>query len=115
MILDEKELRIGNLVLDSTKNTTLVETLIPEHNRVRYGIPLTKSWLLKLGADSFGDQLTIKLGHRFFVYYDTVGFGVFTENTDTDEDSSVIHEHIKCVHQLQNLYYALAGKELTIT
>ena len=105
------ELRIGNLVYDSTMNTTVVESIIPEHGRVRHPIPLTEKWLVRFGFDSLG-----KFGY---------GIGQFrlefSKNLAKDHgvefvfwiDRSIIP--IKSVHQLQNLYFALTGEELTIT
>jgi len=75
----------------------VVESLMP--------IPLTKEWLLKFG---FEKKITSDVFPTFFknkinvndrvVYVSEYGF----------------LNHIKNVHQLQNLYYALTGEELTI-
>lgn len=67
-------------------------------------IPLTEEWLLKFGFDSLG---TYGFGIGKFHVVNRLGKWCFPIN----------HElvYLKHVHQLQNLYFALAGEELQIT
>lgn len=74
-------------------------------------IPLTEEILLKLGfekltskKDGFlADTYTCKKGTSFIVYFDGVRLSVsFWQGNEK-----------KYVHQLQNLYFALTGEELT--
>jgi hypothetical protein len=106
--MDIKELRVGNLLYNgfnelievkniSHYNTSgfLLETLKP--------IELTEEWLQKFG----------------FELYDSVEFRHFYRKNDFDlnQDYQPIDFdciEIKYVHQLQNLYFALTGKELEI-
>lgn len=118
-MIEIKEIRQGNY-LHRRGNNELVqikdtETYIKVSRcpQIYNPIPIDEEWLLKLGFNTFGDELCLKLGHRFFLVFDTCGFGIFTENTDTDEKAAVLHEHIKYIHQIQNLYHALTGEELT--
>ena len=68
-------------------------------------IPLTKEWLIKFGFVLSGDLFHI---NRLFVIWNGKGF----DNTDyMHYKTEVILKH---VHQLQNLYFALTGEELTI-
>jgi hypothetical protein len=67
-------------------------------------IPLTEEWLLKFGFDK-GSYFFSKDGFEFYLndgengnWYPLVGGSV----------------KIEYVHQLQNLYFALTGEELTI-
>lgn len=110
-----EELMIGNLVLDSTENTTIVESIIPEHNRVRYGIILTEEWLLKFGFDKRINPASAPIWDEDIEYgYDGYRFSQdvygkwfllgYTWNT----------KHFGYVHQLQNLYFCLTGTHLTI-
>ena len=67
-----------------------------------FGIPLTEEWLVKFGFDKYQSNiclLNISLewdnkGRYFFQWYDVT--------------------YLEYVHQLQNLYFALTGNELTI-
>jgi hypothetical protein len=76
-------------------------------NKVHRGIPLTEDWLVKLGFVKYGvmfhlPPLTIIFNSekkQFIVY---IGL---------DESTSY---YPKFVHQLQNLYFALTGEELTV-
>lgn len=78
-------------------------------------IPLTEEWLVKFGfkKDEIGvfvnicykQNLSIGLnlvGDKYCIVYLTGSFGM------------VQPKHIKSVHQLQNLYFALTGEELTL-
>ena len=74
------------------------------------GIPLTEEWLLKFGFKEsktfFGRNSFEKDGYHLIKngkYFEFLVIG-----------SSVILAKIKYVHQLQNLYFALTGKELEI-
>lgn len=127
-MIDPKELRIGNVVMYGSdiaiiyrlgatycysnlliENTTGVTT-----DEIKYhsGIPLTEEWLLKMG---------------FKKRQDPGIFGMYTKDECWDLDKFEggyyfkDHElnHINsapmiCVHQMQNLFFALTGEELTI-
>ncbi|WP_131828098.1 hypothetical protein [Elizabethkingia anophelis] len=69
-------------------------------------IHLTEEWLVKLGfekSDSLSNCTKTTNGYKF----DFAGGEVLYLD-------SVRLKHIKYVHQLQNLYFALTGEELTI-
>ncbi len=66
-------------------------------------IPLTEEWLLKFGFDRNGKKLTF---WKIDLVEDEEGIFSF--------DESRIYIDVKYVHQLQNLYFALVGEELTI-
>jgi len=101
------ELRIGNLVLDNVGlpltmtagyfgNTSWIEP-----------IPLTEEWLLKFRfvLEQKKPNVYTKYGLQFRVWENTVVSFI---------DSRRDHRQIYTVHQLQNLYFALTGKELII-
>lgn len=114
--LKDSELRIGNLVFDSTGNTTIVESIIPEEKRIRYGIPINEKRLMNFGFEykrtALSNQYTLKefrinyvvegklKGKKYLVYANKVQMNNFG--------------HIKYIHQLQNFYYQLTGSELLI-
>lgn len=114
MIMKANELRVGNLILWKGIEVKIVDVAIisradndPEGFNMNYKpIPLTEEWLLNFGfsienGDYYNDDVSIKQllfepdneryfhfnGSRAFIYY---------------------------VHQLQNLFFALKGKELIL-
>lgn len=97
------ELRTGNYVYDTLGkvNTYIVKE---PHNQVK-PIPLTEEWLLKFGFERSG---LYNVKDEVYVY-DEYGL------TDTGFEYRFNYTQIKLkyVHQLQNLYFALTGKELT--
>ena len=118
------ELRIGNLISDINGNLCLVKTIredliIAKYYSVGYCIgdeeqfnkvELTEELLLKFGFEEKSKSKNFYLGNfRFHISkpanYD--GF-IFCDGYD------VITDRIKYVHQLQNLYFALTGEELTL-
>ena len=71
------------------------------------GIKITEEWLLKFGFKETKedkklkwfskDRLDIVLGEDNFIVFD-----------------HLVLKHLKCVHQLQNLYFSLTARELTV-
>jgi hypothetical protein len=124
-----KEFRLGNylFVPHSTTDITMITELVSQPiSGMEHGwcfgyaltaltlasacrpIPLTEEWLVKLGATKFpsgknkwqiGDKST-----RLLEYLDCRQ--VFIDVASSTE--------LKHVHQLQNLYFALTGEELSI-
>ena len=124
------ELRIGNL-LDYYGTTCFVlELLINDYAEFGYftdsvgfnrkltekhspkPIPLTEQWLFKLGAvkevyeDDEDDYYLIIRGDEFDIIYEN------DEVIYLDIVGKIVD--LKHVHQLQNLYFALTGEELTL-
>lgn len=114
------ELRLGNLIF--SKETQQVETITTisdeciTFNSITFdypvieeieSIPLTEEWLLKFEFEKELDSIYRKnQSHMIeFVIYDE---GILCTS------QSVCLNKIKSVHQLQNLYFALAGEELKI-
>ena len=113
------ELRIGNYVNSRRYNTVKVDAIMfdvlfmegidePESLIDISPIPLTEEWLVKLGFESEGNM-----------WYTTNNISYNTE------DNRVVREQpgilgtiynaitrVSYVHQLQNLYFVLTGKEL---
>ena len=111
------ELRIGNWVMGDLKKPYQFELSdfsdwYNEHNSHEFGnyiypIPLTEEWLLKFGFEYdtityYKNELMLSINKGYYnVWYHTLTHGrLFIE--------------MKYVHQLQNLYFALTGEELTI-
>ena len=110
------ELRIGNLFIEENSKE-IIEVIGLEKNRVVFSgiflykwqaipIPLTEEWLVKFGFEEKGSFYRIK-GSRFVeIISHCEGLDVCSQ--------SILLSHIKHVHQLQNLYYALTNEHLTI-
>lgn len=113
--MEAKELRIGNLVLSPYDNANIevngtdIFMLENKHHReVKFQpIPLTEEWLLKFGFKRFPWGLV-------------KGNILFKDNLKNPCEELILEigngfrVTIKYVHQLQNLYFALTGKELTL-
>jgi hypothetical protein len=121
------ELRIGNLVEGNGKihevSSIYADDIIRLFNKDKIAsigcfslkvinpIPITEEWLFKLGLDYTSEK---------DYYYITFTIkGLFFQSS-TSPDGFVYDRlletavFIKYVHQLQNLYFALTGEELTI-
>lgn len=133
------ELRIGNYVQNAgcrAKKVTksLMIAILDETIRFAEPIPLTEEWLLKFGViktDAF--DFENKATYHFNPVYQTgkkkdrhdivgsdLSICVYEANyhilLNVCDDNCFVTEGIKIesVHQLQNLYFALTGKELNI-
>ena len=75
-------------------------------------IPLTEEWLLKFGfkAHTYEDEV---FGY-FLNDFGYINEYQFRIRNFIDFEGIIIPKAIKTVHQLQNLYFALTGEELTL-
>ena len=85
--------------LDDSKN--IVEPAFSQLEEYLSPIQLTEEWLIKMGFFVNGDKF----------YKGEIGLYLDGNIWWCDE---IISENIISVHQLQNLYFALTGKELEI-
>lgn len=107
--MEAKDLRIGNWVNDDSCHDWQI-TLSDFYNMYLDDdcpftpIPLTEEWLVKFGfeKDSFGC-----LYFGYFYYRKSLFYS-------SGEFSNIGLPNIQYVHQLQNIYFALTGEELTI-
>ena len=74
-------------------------------------IPLAEEWLLKFGFAK-GYKYTSLETAEFDLDYDCLKNELYISFGDSPFHTEL--PHIKHVHQLQNLYFALTGEELTI-
>lgn len=133
--MNEKEIRIGNWV-DAKGNKEQVWGIKPDRRNhlmvndweieVINPIPLTEEWLLKFGFTDYewcDDCAFIKCGNYHLMVRLFKGKWYITRTkVSKDKDGHMTSGHkdvvkkglIKYVHQLQNLYFALTGEELTI-
>ena len=117
--MEAKELRLGNLVYDTEgkENNISLEALTflskEPINQVR-PIPLTEDWLLKFGFVHDKTHDNYYIGYNpCSVKFDNGEGGWFFSN-DISSASWYIFTLFHYVHQLQNLYFALTGEELTL-
>lgn len=107
-----QELRIGNFydhngfVNEATPNT-IEEVWIAERSWVK-PIPLTEEWLLKFGfLKDLENDIFLNINAYAFLYWQNNRVELL------DNDNNFMISHCDYVHQLQNLYFALTGEELT--
>jgi hypothetical protein len=131
------ELRIGNLVLNPhQKKVYTIQAIKPAYKLSRLrdgkwnyfvdvaedtysvtvdlfvGIPLTEEWLVKLGYTKNEECVCYELLNRedeIFSFWFSE-----TELTLAGLGFKGLWPPVKYVHQLQNLYFALTGEELTV-
>ena len=132
--MEAKEVRIGNLVLFKGKSETVYQVrdsgcdfLIGKSKTKTLtqsfvwsaieGIPLSEEWLLKFGFEERWH------GHSDNTYYRRHEFSNWAHSI-TFSKTGIVMKHgfmnqwselksLKYVHELQNLYFALTGDELT--
>ena len=84
-------------------------------------IPLTEEWLLKMGLketfDECSFEISVSINNRHSVinasWEPEISVDIYTTNP-YKEDGSWLNTNVKYVHQLQNLYFAITGEELTV-
>lgn len=80
------------------------------------GIPLTEDWLVKLGFDKVVDGNGImELSIQQFDLRWTKDHGFRLGDMSDHCYEEWNFNHIKYIHQLQNVFFALTGEELTYT
>lgn len=80
-------------------------------------IQLTEQWLVKFGLTyvcNHGRENKYGYINKYFIYFDQESNNWFIEIGGASESERNEHVCIKYVHQLQNLYFALAGEELVL-
>lgn len=129
--MEAKDLRIGVMLYDSLRDKNIEISLkyfkeldISEKNFFeRYKpIPLTEEWLLKMNFEIkhiiYNDVVYGR--YQFYIYKSGSEFYrcTYGYNSAMEDDCWLIEDdaiEIKSVSQLQNLFFALTGEELTLT
>ena len=126
-MIQAKELRIGNWIIDHEADSSVsiywqIEEISKDGIKFRnssswisnnYIIPieLTEEWLLKFGFDKWSNKF-IGIDTQFEILQ------ILNNGTalayDEFNNFITISNNIKYVHQIQNLYFSLTGKELEI-
>lgn len=130
--MEAKELRIGNYYAIA-ETQGIVYTKVKELKYNKFGnlssgnhnlelaakpIPLTEEWLLKFGGNTDNENTPYLSLYKYSdlrLYCITVdGEVVGVQKCKSNYMPISNYRHIKYVHQLQNLYFALLGEELTL-
>lgn len=124
--METKELRLGNLFIEENSKK-IIEVIGLEKTRVIFSgmfldkwqaipIALTEEWLLNLGFLADWSKIyTMKIEENTFeLRFDKTSKSISLDVSVNYEDTSLEFKHIKYVHQLQNLYFALTGSELLV-
>ena len=123
--LSSQELRIGNYVeyggvinkvyllshLYFQVESTDIPTFTANKNRAAQPIPLTEEWLFKFGFKKVKSDY--EEAETWDFYFGILYFDMANNSVKINGQYCLfnIPEH---VHQLQNLYFALTGEELTL-
>lgn len=117
MSLKANDLRVGNYVKGIGYNISwLVEGIESEYIYSSKawrllssfeGIPINKEWLIKVGFKKVSDRIYVKDYHYGYE------FGITNHFVIKNGDHFIRYNHIQYAHQLENLYFALTGQELT--
>jgi hypothetical protein len=124
--------RIGNIVQDSNGVWNFVlgtQILLKQENEIGVcyngtgdimwhkeskwiGIPLTEEWLVKFGFEKRKAHNGCYFINEWFELTKNIhgGFSFEFENYEVE----IPDVHLKYIHQLQNLYFALTGEELEL-
>lgn len=105
------ELRIGNWVNNNEEDYQITSATIAQLERgdsTAKPILLTEEWLVKFGAEKVNQiDWVLKIGSVVFCFR-------FYKEWYSSIGSIYLSDRIQYVHQVQNLYYCLCGKELQI-
>lgn len=114
-MIQPNELRIGNYVFNGDGEVypiTVVHPITKVYERFE-PIPLTEDWLVKFGFEK-DQHIPFKLRsigvNKNYYKGEFKGFNLCVMGVDWVNVSGKIQK----VHQLQNLYFAITGEELTL-
>jgi hypothetical protein len=127
--MEAKNLRLGNLILNKNGEVERVRTLYnksingydgnagiqPDDEDDFNPIPITKEWLLKLGFELDHEYgVAEKEEEKFYIITNSASGYFLGEYMPAEDHFIARFQSIKYVHQLQNLFFALTGKELEL-
>lgn len=118
-MINRSELRSGNLILLYNKVCRFVSSM---YDTEKYSadyfhpIPLNEEWLKKLGYHQRDNGVMYHPETFNYELFRKIDSGYYRAGrySSVERCMFVISERTFNIHQLQNLHYALTGKELTI-
>lgn len=112
-MIKPEELRLGNYIAEPYNNipekvySIKNDTINDETTEYFNPIPLTEDWLSKFGFVKMDEK------YNFFIHGHEINFKVDKKIKWAAWCNTVLtNVEIQHVHQLQNVYFALTGKEL---
>lgn len=125
-MISPEELRIGNIIMNRNGQTSAVTSISPFRSEVITDcngvlvtgnfsdinpVPINNDWLNKFGFLKRNSTMQTSYFNNFFelIDYGIQGHGLKLRLSIALHDLPIISK----VHQLQNLYYAITGTELT--
>lgn len=127
--MDAQELRIGNIIYSPAKGGSgytyvthrIINDLASHTQPLNYApIPLTEDWLLKFGFEKKTDEnyMSGDMYNWIFRLHNVDEEDIWLSKTFVLKCNQIRiytpQVRIKYVHQLQNLFFVLAGKELKL-
>ena len=120
--MDAHKLRIGNLFQEQNTKEVIMVTELSQFKIGFSGsfkgewqakpIPLTEEWLLKFGLEKLYIDL-YKIDNEYFILFFNETYYIADE--DWQNKKRIIGKGLIYVHQLQNLFFCLCGKELELS
>ena len=114
-----KELRVGNWVISNGVEMQLTQFGLGLHLTNQNlldktePIPITEEWIVKFGFHYYDGVFSKDGGKLYGFDYDTYWLFDYGQDLWRVNKKPYFFKY-KHVHQLQNLYFALTGEELTI-
>ena len=116
--MDAKELRIGNIIRHikdkESKEVVSIDYLIDLDNN-KEGYVVNSSWLDEFEPIPLTEEILLKCGYikQENEMYRVMGHSIWNvqENMFVSNKNGII---LRSLHQLQNLYFAITGEELTV-
>jgi hypothetical protein len=121
--MNASELRVGNYVMHEPTIDDWEEIRIKVGTIIQCEISpdsfepilLTEEWLLKFGFEEKHGVFKKYMNEQIIAIGLDGSFGLYNDKSRWRIGSSFSNDYrLKYVHQLQNLYFALTGEELTI-
>ncbi len=113
--MDVKELRVGNYVDNNVEvfkleAKDLIFLLAFDNEHYANPIPLTEEWLLKFGGEIKQYSIGIVLDRFRFIWKEEYKYWYVIAS----DPGGAYMTKIEFVHELQNFFYVMNGKELEI-
>lgn len=114
--MKQTELRLGNYITVHGCLQEIVELPLPENctEENTNPIPLTEEWLFKFGFEYYPSKRENRAFRKGKLQIVLSGNYIYPNGRTYYKSWCIIESQPKTVHQLQNLYFALTGEELTL-